>query len=223
MPFELDHVFVFASVGAPETDRLVSLGLTEGSGNVHHGQGTANRRFFFQNAMLELLWISDEREARSEPISPTWLWERSQSHQTGASPFGICLRGADGPATAPPFETWSYRPPYLPAGMAEIAVARAASPAEPMLFVTPFRHQPDSASFERREPIEHAIGVREITEVRVTLVGNGALTPPLHAAEHLGIATFVQDGEHLMELSFDKALRGESADFRPELPLVLHW
>src|SRR4051794_24412182 len=109
MPLELDHLFLFASVEAPEADRLMSLGLTEGSGNVHPGQGTANRRFFFRNAMLELLWVSDEREVRSEPIAPTRLWERSQSHRTGASPFGICLRSTDGTTPAPPFETWSYR------------------------------------------------------------------------------------------------------------------
>ena len=69
MPFELDHLFIFAVVGGPEADRLVSLGLTEGSGNVHPGQGTANRRFFFRNTMLELLWVADEREVRGEAIS----------------------------------------------------------------------------------------------------------------------------------------------------------
>jgi hypothetical protein len=200
----------------------VSLGLTEGSSNVHPGQGTANRRFFFRNAMLELLWVGDEREARSEPIAPTWLWERSRWRQTGASPFGICLRGTDGTTRALPFETWSYRPPYLPAGM-EIPVARAASPAEPMMFAIPFGRRPDAVPPQRREPIEHPIGVREITSVRVTLARGGGLTPPLHAAEQLGIARFIRDTEHLMDLSFDEASRGESADFRPELPLVLRW
>jgi hypothetical protein len=222
MPFELDHVFVFGGVGAPVADRLVSLGLTEGSGNVHPGQGTANRRFFFRNAMLELLWVGNEREARSEPIAPTRLWERSQWGRTGISPFGICLRSTDGTAPAPPFETWSYRPPYLSAGM-EIRVARTALRAEPMLFVISFGRRPDAAPLERREPIEHPVGVHEITRVRVTLAGGGACSPPLDAAEQLGVATFVAGGEHLMELSFDEGSRGESADFRPELPLVLHW
>jgi hypothetical protein len=35
--------------------------LTEGTPNIHPGQGTANRRFFFRNAMLELLWVNDEQ------------------------------------------------------------------------------------------------------------------------------------------------------------------
>jgi hypothetical protein len=37
----------------------------EGTPNHHIGQGTACRRFFL-NAMLELLWLEDEFEARSE-------------------------------------------------------------------------------------------------------------------------------------------------------------
>ena len=47
VPVEVDHVFVSASVGAPEGDRLLDLGLLEGSPNRHPGQGTANRRFFW--------------------------------------------------------------------------------------------------------------------------------------------------------------------------------
>jgi hypothetical protein len=221
MPLELDHVFLMAAVGAPEADRLVSLGLTEGSGNVHPGQGTTNRRFFFRNAMLELLWVSDEPEVRSDLIAPTALWERSQWRRTGASPFGIGLRSTDGTALAPPFPTWSYRPPYLPTGV-EILMARTASLDEPMLFALPFGRRPDAYPLEQREPIEHAIGVHEITGVRVTLV-RGEAPAPLQAAEQLGIASFIRGSEHLMELSFDRGVRGESADFRPELPLVLHW
>ena len=53
MPFELDHVLICLSQGAPEAKYLTRFGLIEGTANVHPGQGTANRRFFFKNAMLE--------------------------------------------------------------------------------------------------------------------------------------------------------------------------
>ena len=55
MAFEFDHLFICADVGAYEANRLASFGLIEGSSNTHPGQGKANRRFFFHNAMLELL------------------------------------------------------------------------------------------------------------------------------------------------------------------------
>jgi hypothetical protein len=63
--FELDHVFICTTPGAPEAGLLKACGLTEGPGNVHPGQGGANRRFFFHNAMLELLWVHDPAQAQN--------------------------------------------------------------------------------------------------------------------------------------------------------------
>jgi hypothetical protein len=76
MTIELDHVFVCTAVGATEADRLLDSGLTEGTLNSHPGEGTANRRFFFCDAMLELLRVHDEREARSPLVAPSRLWDR---------------------------------------------------------------------------------------------------------------------------------------------------
>jgi Glyoxalase-like domain len=57
----VDHAFIACSPGAPEAGALLRLGFIEGQGNTHPGQGTANRRFFFENFMLELLWVADRR------------------------------------------------------------------------------------------------------------------------------------------------------------------
>lgn len=73
---ELDHVFICTAAGAPEADLLSDLGLTEGPPNVHPGQGTVNRRFCFQNALLELLWVHDPEQAQNAYRRPTHLWER---------------------------------------------------------------------------------------------------------------------------------------------------
>src|SRR6266480_8139703 len=85
----VDHAFICCSKGAPEADALVALGLIEGSGNRHPGQGTSNRRFFFNNAYVELLWVSNEDEARSSESKGTRLWERCSSRSDGICPFGI--------------------------------------------------------------------------------------------------------------------------------------
>ena len=66
MSTEIDHVFICCSVGGHETEVLTRLGLKEGSPNTHTGQGTACRRFFFSNAYLELLWVSDPIQAQAE-------------------------------------------------------------------------------------------------------------------------------------------------------------
>jgi hypothetical protein len=60
MKAEFDHLFILTDIGAPAADssacakgdRLVTLGLIEGSSRNHPGQGTANRSFFFHNAIM---------------------------------------------------------------------------------------------------------------------------------------------------------------------------
>jgi len=55
MNVELDHVFICVDRWAPEAEQTAAFDLCERHSNVHPGPGTANRRFFFRNAMLELL------------------------------------------------------------------------------------------------------------------------------------------------------------------------
>jgi hypothetical protein len=76
MRIELDHLFVCTAPGAPEAEKLVRFGLHEGAPNQHPGQGTANRRFAFVNAMIELVWVNDATEAQSKSTRRTLLWER---------------------------------------------------------------------------------------------------------------------------------------------------
>jgi hypothetical protein len=114
MTVELDHLFIWTSHSAPEAERLIAFGLTEGAPNHHPGQGTACRRFFFHNAMLELLWVENATEAQSEAIRRLQLWERGSARGNQASPFGIGLRPTDPKCADVPFPAWEYQPPYLP-------------------------------------------------------------------------------------------------------------
>jgi glyoxalase-like protein len=117
MEYEIDHLFVLTDVDAPDAEALVRLGLTEGPPNRHAGQGTANRRFFFDNAMLELLWVENEDEARSLPAQPLRLADRWKERSMNACPFGICLRARDVETVVPPFRFFEYRPSFFPAGL----------------------------------------------------------------------------------------------------------
>ncbi|MEL6821211.1 MAG: hypothetical protein AAFP70_05595, partial [Calditrichota bacterium] len=96
----MDHIFILSSPGASEADELIKFGWTEGSRNTHPGQGSANRRFYSRNIMLEFLWISDKNEATTGEAGKLGLYERSLWQQNGASPFGFCLR----PTSSPPAE-----------------------------------------------------------------------------------------------------------------------
>ena len=227
MSVELDHIFICTEVGASEADQLVAFGLTEGTSNLHPGQGTANRRFFFYNAMLELMWVRDEREVRSPPIAPTRLWERWRYCFTGYSPFGICLRPSVQHAVswrpaALPFATWEYRPPYLPPEL-HIDVATGTAASEPLVFATPYSGRPDALPEERRQPLVHPKGVVEITGLRITLPRGKPISGVVRALQRAGVVSFESGNDHLAEIEFDHGSQGQSADFRPLLPLRFRW
>jgi len=114
MRIELDHLFVLTAQGAPAAHKLVEFGFREGAPNQHAGQGTANRRFSFANAMIELLWVNDPQEAQSQAARRTLLWDRWSRRDADASPFGICLRPVNSDDEKPPFPASEYRPSYLP-------------------------------------------------------------------------------------------------------------
>ena len=95
---ELDHVFVCVDDPLAAEATLADFGVTFGLHAIHTGQGTANACAFFDNAYLELLWRHDDGGLQSEAVRPVALWERVRWRQTGASPFGIALRPADGRA-----------------------------------------------------------------------------------------------------------------------------
>lgn len=221
MALELDHIFILASPGAPEAEQLRALGLSEGSRNVHPGQGTANRRFYFENVMLELIWVEDATEAQSDLAAPTGLWERMRWRESGASPFGVCLRDSEGGAPELPFATQEYRPPYVPPGSA-IAIAAGVPPEEPLLFATPFGRRPDDAVAGQREPLHHAAGMRELTAIHLTLAASPTVSSALQGVAELGIVRITHGDTPLLELWFDDG-RGQQADLRAALPLVVYW
>lgn len=214
MTVELDHVFICVTRGAPEAEELVQFGLREGPSNVHPGQGTANRRFFFRNGMLELLWVEDPVEAQSERTTPTQLWERWSGRMSGACPFGILVRPANTETTTAPFPVQEYRPTWLPPDLRMYLAP--AGVTEPMWVFVPFLRR----SHHEKHFAVHPNGAGEITGL--------TLTTPLpfesSAAQALieGAVFSVREGsDYLLVLELDHGSRQEHRDFRPRLPLVL--
>jgi len=211
---ELDHVFICTSFGAPEAERLVQFGLLEGPPNQHAGQGTACRRFSFANAMIELFWVSEPSEAQSQSTRNTLLWERWAARDSGASPFGICLRPADPKETGEStFPGWEYRPAYLPDPL--VMHIGEAGVEEPMWIYMGFMKR------AKREPWfkKHPIGISEIT--RLTLTTTVPLRSPVsRKVLESGVLTTRTAPAPLLEIEFDGNQRNERIDFRPHLPVV---
>ncbi len=220
MPLSFHHLFVFCPFGAPEADALLPAGFAEGSPNTHPGQGTANRRFFFSNGMLELVWVRDPGEIQSPLTRPTHLYERSQYLQTGFSPFGIGTFGQV--SIQPPFPGWSYKPNYLPPEL-EIWVADNGSmPHEPMLFYGNFFHDPAAGTV--REPMDHSNSVRRISRIGIQMAGKNLRRS--HALERFGQTTlldFKEGPEPLAAVEFDGGAQNRELDLRPSVPLVIRY
>lgn len=222
MNFEFDHLFICTGIGAHEADRLVSFGLVEGTSNTHPGQGTSNRRFFFHNAMLELLWVHDSEEAKSEAIRPTRLWKRWTNRKVGACPFGVCLRSTSG-GDAVAFSSWAYRPPYLPETLSIAVGTNSDVLTEPMLFQIPFGKRPDQYPPEKTQPLEHHVDLREITRIDLISPTADHPSPEFQAVIDTNQVKVRVGTEYCVELGFDGEVQGHQVDFRPELPLILSW
>jgi len=88
---EVHHIYIFTDDKGKVADELVEFGLTEGSNRIHLGQGTENRKFYFENFYLEILWVHNEAEIKSKNVLPTGLSERADFKRNNFSPFGLCL------------------------------------------------------------------------------------------------------------------------------------
>jgi hypothetical protein len=215
--FEVDHAFVTCALGAPEADALLELGLVEGSPNTHPGQGTANRRFFFENFMLEFVWVADLAEARSERTRPTRLWERCSQREAGVNPFGIILRPTHSVQAPPPFQSWSYHPSYLPPGLA-IEIAQGITLQEPEIFYLSFMRSARS----RDEPTRHSLPLGRVCGLRSGVPRPAALTQASRAVEQLGLIAYFESNEPVLEVLFTPTA-GTRIDLRPRLPLVFQY
>jgi hypothetical protein len=211
---ELDHILVCVSPGAPEAACLASLGLTEGTPNTHPGQGTACRRFVFENSYLELLWVHDAAEARSDLVRPTRLWDRWSGRNGSFCSIGFCFRPAT-PATADvPFEAWEYRPSYLPEPLCIHVAANVDVLTEPMLCYL---------SFAKRQRLEHASGLPKITRTEFVSPHGDRASPILRSLGAVGSIRLRSGPQYAVELGFDGETEGRKAHCGPELPLVLSW
>jgi hypothetical protein len=120
-----------------------------------------------------------------------------------------------------PFSSWDYRPAYSPVGM-QVA-NNSMVDTEPLVFYIPMHRRMDSAPADRREPYEHPLPIHELTSVRIFAPGATEPTAAMLAALRSGAFSFQPAARPLLELGFDGERRGQRADLRPALPLVLLW
>lgn len=213
LDIELHHFFVLTEPDAPQADLLLAVGLIEGPANDHPGQGTANRRFFFPNAMLEFCYIRDSEEARKGPGRGLRIVERYESDQ--ASPFGIVVRPlGDDPEL--PFAAWEYQADYLPPGKPFLIGDNADLLEEPLCVCSPI-------GIPMMNPPADAINEQlTLTHLEVSVPGERP-SATLSTIAASGPITLSTARPHHMELTFNDKHKALRHDFRPDLPLSICW
>lgn len=218
MKWELDHVF-FATTEADSVERtLAEFGMTFTERRVHSGQGTANSCARFENAFFELLRPHDLAEMRSSVVRPLGLEERMRWRETGASPFGICLRSNDaGGSRSWPFETWAYEAAYLPKGASIPVVTPAGLHADPLVFISTQAKPVTGANSEHRG------ARRALTRVTVQRADRSSPSAGVSWFAENGLLSLTSGPAHLLELEWDHGREGKSQRFSAAVPIVVQW
>jgi hypothetical protein len=216
MGFELDHVFVAAPSPSAGWTALDEAGFLGGPSRSHPGQGTASQGIFFENAYLEVLWLTDPGEAASTAIARTRLGERLDS-SLEACPFGVSVRVQTPGEAGLPFRTWEYRPPYVPAGNFIPVAASSSRLDEPLVFLLPWRTEPGW------DPPDHPNGTARVTGVRIILEETDAPSDALSFLSESGIVDVERGTSYRMEVELDRGRQGKSLDLAPALPLRIAW
>ncbi|MEA2047355.1 MAG: VOC family protein [Campylobacterota bacterium] len=206
----VDHIFIFVN-SKEEADALVDFGMTEGSGNVHRGIGTVNRRFFFENFYLEILWVENESEAKS--VSEIGIWERSNYKSSGYSRFGLCLKNRDD--TDSIFEnSIKWEPMFLSKGE---YVNILTNEKMPWIFRFPVNRRKDLSE----EPTFHKSGIEQLSKAIFNL-SKKEFGDKLDLISDNSIIEFEKVGTNSLILEFDNKKQGKTKIFE-NLNLILNY
>lgn len=157
---QVDHIFVFSSQGH-EADELVNFGLIEGSGRIHPGLGTANRRFFFDDFYLEILWVENESESKSKNTSLLNIWERSNFSNNNYSPYGLCFKNTAS-SDSLFIKALKFHADYYPEGKFMEVFTNEEKPYLPWFFRLPAMQ---GGKRHLNEPINRdSLGIRKLTK-----------------------------------------------------------
>ncbi|MBW1297545.1 hypothetical protein [Aquimarina litoralis] len=214
---EIDHIFIFSKNKGKEADDLVNFGFVEGSNRIHKGQGTTNRKFYFKNFFLEVLWVVDQNEIQNDTTSPTKLWERSQFHQNRYSPYGLCLLNSE--STDQLFEKREvYQPDYFPKGMSIDMIPNNDNPILPWTFRLPYRNERK----ESNEPKIHSNKIIALTKAEFeinTSVIDDAFTSYFAQIPNI---SFISSNKTHLTLEFDHRIQEREESFS-ELGLTIKY
>jgi len=209
---ELDHFFILSEHPADHAGILSDIGLVEGTPKDHPGQGTSNRRFFFYNSALELLYVRDANEADAGPGRRLRFPDRFNDPRS--SPFGLITR--DHSSETNPFAGWLYQPDYFQRGYRFLVGENSDQLEEPLCVHMPFNFPRPTGQPESNEPFTWVTQLRIHVPVSIP-------SDVLKRVSEIRQISLVANAPHLLEVVFNNEMKGQLRDLRPDLPLLIRW
>ena len=237
---QVDHFNIWVENPKKAKEKLIDIGFTsvpDSLSQIHKGQGTTGRYFYFFNGYLELIFVYDQIELEKNNAINYDLdfTERANFKKNGASPFGIALKLKDYNTDKIPFEKIRYHQEWMGENMNIYSAKNSKIHLkEPSIFViypeieserfetiSDLKKIPDEYAFVR-EFYKHPNGAKKITKIVITSTDLDLKTETIEAVNDIENLTITNGTEHLLELYFDNTIQEKSFDLRPELPLIIH-
>jgi len=232
--FKLDHILIWADKDAPEIGLFKEQGFTSIISGRHPQQGTSGKYLFFLNFYIELLYISDYREAIENvgkfgcnyPERANWKMNNT------SSPFGLALKMDVFDQEKIPFEYSEYEAVWMRDKSLLMAENNKNLPA-PLIFVLrPKMEFPSYKSIEEMlsddKPEDfknnhlHENGIQTLTSYSIYVNAGAGSSKMMDELRSNGINIQKADKNYL-ELVFDNEIRKKEIDFNPGLPLKIRY
>jgi len=207
---KIDHIFIFVN-SKRDADILVDLGLNEGSGNIHKGIGTANRRFFLNRFYLEILWVDNKTETTN--IKDVELFKRYDFKNSGFSRFGICLENTKDSNKI--FQnSLKWEAPFLAKNS---FIDILTNEKMPWIFRLPSNRSANTLE----EPRKHKLGVFELTKV-IFYQKELSFQDKLQFLQNNSMIEFCKASKNTLVLEFDNYKQRKSITIE-EFDLVIRY
>ena len=236
----IDHFNIWVDNPAEGKKKLEEIGFTavpDSLSQIHKGQGTTGRYFYFLNMYLELIFINDQEEFEANVRKNDQLdfMERSNSADNGFSPFSVALKIAPYQPEEIPFKTIPYAQDWMGEGNT-IFVAKNSKlkKTEPSLFfVYPiieydvFERKADLSKIPEeyalwRQFYYHKNGAEKVTKIKIHTNQLEEESETVRALQQMENVELIEGKEYLMEVYFDYHQQKKFYDLRPELPLKIY-
>ena len=222
--FEIDRLFICVKNATKVISVLKQLGLYCPDTIVSsRSQGTRSQIFFFENIYIAIIWLGDESHKLDTTIN---FPARVNWQQTRTSPFGIGLsRRQDMP---------QLLMPDYPVDDLEIDNCIAYSgqnqknALEPLVFMLPdhlkYSMILNHESVQGQKYFSHPLGVKKVTDIKISVqAGKRRNSKIIDWIEHNRLLEIERASEPLIELTFDRGIRGQIFDARPSLPVIFRY